>query len=158
MPITFGDYETAQMARAARIIAAGGGRVHARAYLPTDARMVWDAGDMASEDWYDSEPSAISLLWALCELLRSYESPEWGNTAGRYGHSGGFLDDEDWAAIEAGDEDYDHPDLDPSQWFAIIAAHRVAQDGNLRAVIQMADILDMAIVFMRNPDVHAAKG
>lgn len=157
MPIAFEGQEMAQMERAAQIIAAGGGR-YLRIYLPADARMVWDATDMASEDWDDAEASALGLLWALCELLRSYESPEWGNTGGRYGHSGGFLDDEDWAAIEAGDEDYDHPDLDPSQWFAIIAAHRVAQDGNLRAVIQMADILDMAIVFMRNPDVHAAKG
>lgn len=157
MAIVFEDHEMLQMARAARRIAAGGGR-YLRTYLPTDARMVWDDCDMACEDWCDAEASATSLLWALCELLRGYESPEWGNTGGRYQHSGGFLDDEDWAAIEAFDEDYDHPDLDPSQWFAIIAAHRVAQDGNLRAVIQMADILDMAIVFMRNPDVHAAKG
>lgn len=157
MTIVFEDHEMVRMARAARRIAAGGGR-YLRTYLPADARVVWDDCDMACEDWGDAEASALGMLWALCELLRSYESPEWGNTAGRYGHSGGFLDDEDWAAIEAGDEDYDHPDLDPGQWFAIIAAHRVAQDGNLRAVIQMADILDMAIVFMRNPDVHAAKG
>lgn len=144
MPITFEGHEAGQMARAARIIAAGEGR-NLRPYLPLSARVVWDAGDMASEDWYDPEPSAISLLWALCELLRSYESSEWGNTGGRYGHGGGFLDDEDWAAIEAGDEDYEHLDLDSGQWFAIIAAHRIAQRGNLRAVIQMADILDMAI-------------
>lgn len=144
MPITFEDHETAQMARAARIIAAGEGR-NLRPYLPADARLVWDAGDMASEDWGSPEGASISLLWALCELLRSYESPEWGNTGGRYGHSGGFLDYEDWAAIEAGDEDHEHLDLDSGQWFAIIAAHRIAQRGNLRAVIQMADILDMAI-------------
>lgn len=152
MDITFEDYETAQMVQAARIIAAGMG-YEVRPCLPADACMVWDATDMALEDWHDSEATASGMLWALCELLRGYESPAWGNTGGRYEHSGGFLDDEDWAAIEAGDEDYDHPDLDPSQWFAIIAAHRVAQDGNLRAVIQMADILDVAIVFMRNPEV-----
>ena len=144
MPITFEDYETAQMARAARMIAADDGH-DVRPYLPTDARMVWDATDMSCEDWYDSEASTISMLWALCELLRSYESPEWGNTGGRYGHSGGFLDSDDWAAIEAGDEDYEHLDLDSGQWFAIIGAYRVIQQGNLRAVIQMADILDMAI-------------
>lgn len=144
MPIAFDDYETAQMSRAARMIAADMGH-EVRPYLPADARMVWDATDMASEDWGDAEASALGLLWALCELLRSYESPSWGNTGGRYGHSGGFLDSDDWAAIEAFDEDYDHPDLDSGQWFAIIAAHRTAQGGNLRAVIQMADILSMAI-------------
>lgn len=148
MPITFEDHETAQMSRAAQMIAAGGGR-YLRIYLPADARRVWDAGDMASEDWCDSEAAASGMLWALCELLRSYESPEWGNTGGRYGHSGGFLDDEDWAAIEAGDEDYDYPDLDSGQWFLIIEAHKIIQRGNLRAVIQMADILDVAIEIMR---------
>lgn len=151
MAITFEDHEAGQMARAARIIAVGDGH-EVRPYLPTDARGVWDDCDMMAEDWGDAEASAFNMLWALCELLRSYESPEWGNTGGRYGHSGGFLDDEDWAAIEAGDEDYEHSDLDSGQWFAIIAAHRIARSGNLRAVIQMADILDMAIDFMRTPE------
>ena len=144
MAILFEDHEMAQMGRAARMIAAGKGH-EVRQFLPAPARAVWDDCDMACEDWHDTEASALGLLWALCELLRSFESPEWGNTGGRYGHSGGFLDSDDWAAIEAGDEDYDHLDLDSGQWFAIIAAHRTAQGGNLRAVIQMADILDMAL-------------
>lgn len=151
MPITFEDYETAQMLRAARTIAADNGH-DVRPFLPTDARAVWDDCDMMAEDWGSPRDASISLLWALCELLRSYESPEWGNTGGRYGHSGGFLDDEDWAAIEADDEDHEHLDLDSGQWFAIIGAYRVIQRGNLRGVIQMADILDMAIDFMRTPE------
>ena len=152
MAITFEDYEAAQMSHAAWMIASG--KAHeARPYLPADARMVWDATDMACEDWCDSEAAASGMLWALCELLRSYESPKWGNTGGRYGHSGGFLDDEDWTAIQLGDEDCQHPDLDSGQWFAIVAAEKLIQRGYLRAVIQMADILAIAIDFMRNPEV-----
>ena len=143
MSITFEDHEMAQMERAAQIIAAGEGS-EVRPFLPVPARAVWDDCEMACEDWDDTEASTLGLLWALCELLRSCESPEWGNTGGRYGHSGGFLNGDDWAAIEAFDDDYEHLDLDSGQWFVIIAAYQVIQRGNLRAVIQMADILDMA--------------
>lgn len=151
MAITFEDYETAQMARAARMIAADNGH-DVRPFLPTDARAVWDDCDMMAEDWGDGEASALTMLFSLCELLRSYESPEWGNTSGRYGHSGGFLSAEDWAALEAGDYYYADSDMVDGDWPTMIGAYQVIQRDGLRAVIQMADILDMAIDFMRTPE------
>ena len=150
MSITFEYDEAGLMARAARIIAVGDGH-EVRPFLPADARAVWDDCDMAAEDWGDGEASALTMLLSLCEVLRSYESPEWGNTGGRYGHSGGFLSAEDWAALEAGDYYYTDRDMVDGDWPTMIGAYQVIQRGSLRAVIQMADILDMAIDFMRTP-------
>lgn len=145
MPIAFEDYETAQMARAARTIAADNGRTSCP-FLPADARAVWDDCDMMAEDWGDAEASALNMLWSLCEVLRGYESPAWGNTGGRYEHSGGFMDEADWAALKIEDYYYADADMVDGDWPTMVGAVRqLDKHDNLRGVIQMADILDMAI-------------
>ena len=60
--------------------------------LSDSANSLFHYAGMAELDWYSLESGGTEALWSLCEVLRGYESPEWGNTGGRYGHSGGWLD------------------------------------------------------------------
>lgn len=54
-----------------------------------------------------------STLFDMCEVLRGFECPEYGNTSGRYGHTGGFLTEEDVVAVE--DENYEYEFLDNNE-------------------------------------------
>ena len=60
--------------------------------LSESANELFDQAGMGELDWYSLESGGTEALWSLCEVLRGYESPDWGNTGGRYGHSGGWLD------------------------------------------------------------------
>lgn len=58
----------------------------------TDAARLFHEADLGTWDWYYLDEPVAELLWSLCDVLRHYESPKWGNTSGRYGHQGGYLD------------------------------------------------------------------
>ena len=60
--------------------------------LSDSATILFHKAGMNELDWHSLEDAGTEALWSLCEVLRGYESPEWGNTGGRYGHSGGWLD------------------------------------------------------------------
>lgn len=63
-------------------------------------------GDLA----YSSD--LASVLFDMCEVLRGFEDSAHGNTSGRYGHSGGFLTEEDWEALESENYEHEFPDND----------------------------------------------
>ena len=60
--------------------------------LSDSANSLFHYAGMAELDWHSLEDAGTEALWSLCEVLRGYESPAWGNTSGRYGHTGGWLD------------------------------------------------------------------
>lgn len=64
--------------------------------LATGIYEAWDGGDLHA--------SATDALWNICLILRGYESPDWGNTDGRYAvsHGAGGLIDVEWEALDAG--------------------------------------------------------
>ena len=61
-------------------------------HLSDSANSLFHYASMGELDWYSLEDAGTDALWSLCEVLRGYESPDWGNTGGRYGHTGGWLD------------------------------------------------------------------
>lgn len=98
------------------------------------------AVDMDSCDWYSFEDAGMDTLWSLCEVLRGYESEEWGNTGGRYNHMGGFITDEGWKAIEEGDVDSEHL-TDFSDPAMLIAMVEWANENGVEAMVEVADAL-----------------
>ena len=104
----------------------------------------WDELDLASLDWYDREGSAMQALFVLCEILRGYESPEWGNTGGRYGHRGGYLTGDDWDALARGEYVADEGE-ESWETYAYNAAVRGLTDADqhltLDGMIALADFL-----------------
>ena len=60
--------------------------------LSESANELFDQAGMGELDWHSLEDAGTEALWSLCEVLRGYESHAWGNTSGRYGHTGGWLD------------------------------------------------------------------
>ena len=108
-------------------------------------------------DWDRQDPfgSAINALFLICDVLRGYESPSWGNTGGRYGHHAGMtgLTAEDWEALEAhtfalsGPTRQEYSDPETVQSLADFLNEDTA---NLTSVVQLGDMLDQITTRCRN--------
>lgn len=79
--------------------------------LSDSATDLFHKAGMGELTWHSLEDAGTEALWSLCEVLRGYESPDWGNTGGRYGHSGGFLDLD--TVSELSEEDIHDEDGEP---------------------------------------------
>jgi len=118
--------------------------------LSDSANDLFERSGMGEIDWYYLEEAGTEILWALCEVLRGYESPTWGNTSGRYGHMGGFLDLDVVSEIREEDiysEDGDtHPELsdfsDPYiPWYLV----RWAEEHGADDLVELADTIYKAL-------------
>ena len=114
--------------------------------LNAGALALWDAADLNSQDWTGYEATRAEVLWMLCEVLRGYESPEWGNTSGRYGHTGGWLDLDTVEGLDESDltdEDGEpHPALsDFPDPFPVWAMAQWAADHGESDLLTLADAL-----------------
>lgn len=118
--------------------------------LGESATILFHKSGMNELDWYSLEDAGTTALWSLCEVLRGYESPEWGNTGGRYGHSGGWLDLD--AVSELFEEDiYDedgetHPALaDFSDPYMVWYLVRWAKEYGPGDLVELADSIHKAL-------------
>lgn len=118
--------------------------------LSESANELFDQAGMGELDWYSLEDAGTDVLWSLCEVLRGYESPEWGNTGGRYGHTGGWLDLDVVSEIREEDiynEDGEpHPELsdfsDPyTAWYLVRWANEYGPDD----LVELADTIYKAL-------------
>lgn len=110
----------------------------------TDAARLFHEADLGSWDWYYLDEPAVDLLWSLCEVLRYYESPDWGNTSGRYGHRGGYLDVD--TVLGASEEDVMRGDTpaasalaDFAEPYAVWTFARWADEHGPAALVALAD-------------------
>lgn len=118
-------------------------------WMPRDAANLFDIMALSDHDWYDREATTMETLFSMCEVLRAYESPLWGNTGGRYGHGGGYLTGEVFDALDSGADDLELQDT--SMGYAMLALARHLRDegeSGLRAAIMLGDILGMALDMM----------
>lgn len=118
-------------------------------WMPRDAANLFDIMALSDHDWYDREATTMETLFSMCEVLRAYESPSWGNTGGRYGHGGGYLTGDVLDALDAGADDLESQDT--SMGYAMLALARHLRDegeSGLRTAIMLGDILGMALDMM----------
>lgn len=118
-------------------------------WMPRDAANLFNIMALSDDDWYDREAATFEALFSMCEVLRAYESPSWGNTGGRYGHRGGYLTGEVFDALDAGVDDLELQDT--SMGYAMLALARYLRDegeSGLRTTIMLGDILNMALDMM----------
>lgn len=117
--------------------------------LSDDARALADAACLSELDWSEGTYMLSEVLWTLCEVLRGYESPSWGNTGGRYGHVGGWLDLD--ALLAAADEELEDLDRwDPVRYPDVAQAFvRHAEEHGEGALVELADAVQEAIVKVR---------
>ena len=118
--------------------------------LSDSANSLFHYAGMAELDWHSLEDAGTEALWSLCEVLRDYESPEWGNTGGRYGHSGGWLDLD--AVSEIREEDLYTEDGEPHlaladfsdpyiPWYLV----RWAEEHGADDLVELADTIYKAL-------------
>lgn len=118
--------------------------------LSDSANDLFDRAGMGELDWLSPEDAAPEALWSLCEVLRGYESPAWGNTGGRYGHSGGWLDLDAVSALSE-DDIYDEdgePHLtlaDFSDPYMVWYLVRWAEEHGADDLVELADALNAAL-------------
>ena len=118
--------------------------------LSESANELFDQAGMGELDWYSLEDAGTEALWSLCEVLRDYESPAWGNTSGRYGHTGGWLDldtIEDLSETDIYNEDGDpHPALlDFSDPYMVWYLVRWAKEYGPSDLVELADAINAAL-------------
>lgn len=118
-------------------------------------RDAWGAADL-DLSWDKGDPfgSATGALFALCDLLRLWESPVWGNTGGRYGHHAGIggLSGADLEDLERGTFD-DSPDEDVREarreWESVylqgLFDYLQEHPAHLADVVQLGDMLSQVI-------------
>ena len=118
--------------------------------LSDSAATLFHESGMGELDWYDLGCVGTEALWSLCEVLRGYESPSWGNTGGRYGHTGGWLDLDTVSELfeeELYTEDGEtHPALsdfsDPRMvWYLVRWAEEYGEDD----LVELADAVSAAL-------------
>lgn len=114
-------------------------------HLSDSALDLFKRSGMGEMDWYSLEDAGHAALWALCEVLRGYESPVWGNTGGRYGHSGGWLDLD--AVSELSEKDiYTRPELaDFSDPYVVWYLVRYAENHGEVDLLELADSVNEAL-------------
>ena len=118
--------------------------------LSDSANELFDQAGMGELDWYSLESGGTEALWSLCEVLRGYESPEWGNTGGRYGHSGGWLDLD--TVSELFEEDLYTEDGEPhlaladfSDPYMVWCLVRWAEEHGPDDLVELADAINAAL-------------
>lgn len=113
--------------------------------LTDSAKALFTRSGMGELDWYSLEDAGYEALWSLCEILRGYESPEWGSTGGRYGHSGGWLDLD--AVSELAETDiYAHPELaDFSDPYLVWYLVRYAEEHGADDLVELADSINKVL-------------
>ena len=118
--------------------------------LSDSANSLFHYAGMAELDWYSLESGGTEALWSLCEVLRGYESPAWGNTGGRYGHSGGWLDLD--AVSELSEDDLTNEDGDPhpalldfSDPYMVWYLVRWAEEHGPDDLVELADSIHKAL-------------
>ena len=118
--------------------------------LSESANELFDQAGMGELDWYSLESGGTEALWSLCEVLRGYESPEWGNTGGRYGHSGGWLDLD--TVSELFEEDLYTEDGEPhlaladfSDPYMVWCLVRWAEEHGPDDLVELADAINAAL-------------
>lgn len=118
--------------------------------LGDSATALFHEAGVGELDWYDLEGAGTEALWALCEVLRGYESPTWGNTGGRYGHSGGFLDLDTVSELSEedihGEDGKPHPALwDFSDPYVVWYLIRWADEHGPDDLVELADSVNAAL-------------
>lgn len=118
--------------------------------LSDSANDLFDKAGMAELDWHSLEDAGTEALWSLCEVLRGYESPVWGNTGGRYGHTGGFLDLD--TVSELSEEDIYDEDGEPHLTLADFSSPymvwylvRWAKEHGADDLVELADSINKAL-------------
>ena len=118
--------------------------------LSDSANSLFHYAGMAELDWHSLEDAGTEALWSLCEVLRDYESPAWGNTSGRYGHTGGWLDLD--TVSELFEEDIYNEDGEPHDalmdfsdpfmvWYLVRWANEYGPDD----LVELADAINAAL-------------
>lgn len=122
----------------------------ALAHGPFDgARDAW--GLIARDDWDTGSPSdsAFAALWDICTLLTAWESPEWGNTGGRYDYSpgAGGLSSDAWDALAAGTyaEHWESQDSHDAHGVQALHDYLTESDSHLAHVVHLGDMLSQVI-------------
>ena len=110
----------------------------------TDAARLFHEADLGAWDWYYLTEPVEDILWSLCEVLRHYESPDWGNTSGRYGHTGGHLDIDAVLSMTEDDVDFGRDDADSplgdfAEPYAVWTFARWADEHGPAALVTLAD-------------------
>ena len=118
--------------------------------LSDSANELFDRAGMRELSWHSLEDAGTEALWSLCEVLRGYESPAWGNTGGRYGHTGGWLDLDTVSELfeeDIYDEDGEtHPALsDFSDPFMVWYLVRWAKEYGPDDLVELADSIHKAL-------------
>jgi hypothetical protein len=145
---TIDRYENAA---AVNVLAAGGQADLALPALDPDLREAWDTAGLWSDwDVYDPRGTAVTTLFTLCDLLRPYESPEWGNTGGRYGYSAGAggLTSWDWHTLDSGcfPDEGDSRENYSDPWIVQeLATYLGEDDEHLVHVVHLADLLSQIV-------------
>ena len=118
--------------------------------LSDSATILFHKAGLDELDWYDLKCVGTEALWMLCEVLRGYESPAWGNTGGRYGHLGGWLDLDTVAGLSEDElytEDGEPHDAlmdfsDPyAAWYLVRWANEYGPDD----LVELADAINSAL-------------
>lgn len=111
------------------------------ATLSPQARILFDLMQLEIMDWHDTFHCLQESLTILCEVLRGYESPAWGNVSARYDYSGGLMTAEDWEAVDA--QNYEHEvGFTPLSYAVIAAGHYAATSPTKEAaLVELADAL-----------------
>ena len=118
--------------------------------LSDSATILFHKAGLDELDWYDLKCVGTEALWMLCEVLRGYESPAWGNTGGRYGHTGGWLDLDAVAGLSEDDiydEDGEPHDtlMDFSDPYAVWYLVRWAEEHGPDDLVELADAINAAL-------------
>lgn len=131
--------------------------------LSEDARKLARNADMAMADWHNRGEASYDYLWAACQVLIGWESPEWGNTGGRYGFSLGMMDqlDAEWlAGLSEGEfeawcdenEDWSR-DFLGEPWAAYVFSKYTEENRNgYRDLLELADWLSANISAQKAED------
>ena len=118
--------------------------------LSDSAASLFLKSGMGELTWDSLDDAGNEALRSLCEVLRGYESPDWGNTGGRYGHSGGWLDLDTVSELseeDIHDEDGEpHPALaDFSDPYLVWYLARWADECGSDDLVELADSVNAAL-------------
>lgn len=118
--------------------------------LSDSAASLFLKSGMGELTWDSLDDAGNEALWSLCEVLRGYESPDWGNTGGRYGHSGGYLDLD--TVSELSEEDIHDEDGEPhlaladfSDPYLVWYLARWADEHGSDDLVELADSIHKAL-------------